>query len=78
MPLEVAFVITSGPKREGGLVPIVVFFVFVAVVGVCILALGYGLSSSEEQPISRRCRMPYHLHRRKKARRQRVKCRFEG
>jgi hypothetical protein len=59
-------------------VPIVVFFVFVAVVGVCILALGYSLSSFEEQPIGRRCLMPYRKYHRRKIRRQRAQCRFEG
>jgi hypothetical protein len=58
-------------------VPILLFFIFVAVVCVCILALGYSLSSLEEQPISRRCRMPYHMHRRRKVSRRRVRCRFE-
>jgi hypothetical protein len=58
-------------------VPIVVF-VFVAVVGVCILALGYSLSSFEDQPIGRRCRMPYRTRHTRKVRRQRVWCRFEG
>jgi hypothetical protein len=59
-------------------VPIVLFFIFVAVVCVCILALGYSLSSLEKRTISRRCRMPYHMHRRRKVRRQRVRCRLEG
>ena len=58
--------------------PIVAFFVFVAVVGVCILALGYSSSSFEEQPISRRCRMPYLMSRRRKVRRHRVRCRLKG
>jgi hypothetical protein len=56
----------------------VLFFVFVAVICVCIMALGYGLSSSEEQPIGRRCRMTYVIHRRRRVRRQRVQCRLEG
>jgi hypothetical protein len=59
-------------------VPILMFFAFVALVCVCMLALVYGLSSFEERPLSRRCRMPYRMHRRKKVRRQRVRCRFEG
>jgi hypothetical protein len=58
-------------------VPIVLFFIFVAVVILVTLALGYGLSSMEEQTISRRCRMPHEMHRRK-VRRRRVRCRFEG
>ncbi len=77
LPAEVAFVITFGLKREGGLVPVVMFFVFVAVVCVFILALGYGLSSSEERITSRRCRMPYVMQRKRLVRRQRVRCRFE-
>jgi peptidoglycan/LPS O-acetylase OafA/YrhL len=59
-------------------VPILLFFIFVAVVCVCIVALGYSLSSFEEQPISRRCRMSYLMSRRRKVRRQRVRCRVEG
>jgi hypothetical protein len=65
-------------EAGGGLVPIVVFFVFVIVVCGCVLALGYGLSSSEERPIGRRCRAPFWMHRRRTVRRQRVRCRFEG
>jgi hypothetical protein len=58
-------------------VPVVVFFVFVAVVGVCVLALGYVLSSMEDRTRSRRCRMPQGLRRRRRVRRQRVRCRYE-
>ena len=78
LPDEVAFVITARLEREGVLVPVIVFFVFVAVVCVCILALGYGLSSLEDRPIGRRCLMPYVVHRRRRVRRQRVRCRYEG
>lgn len=58
--------------------PVVVFFVFVAVVGLCMVALGYCLSSAQERTTSRRCRMLYERHRRRRIRRQRVQCRFEG
>ena len=58
--------------------PILLFLIFVLLVGVCTLALGYGLSSFEERTISRRCRMPQEAYRRTKVRRQRVRCRFEG
>jgi hypothetical protein len=59
-------------------VPIVVFIIFVAVVTLATVSLSYGLSSVEEPTISRRCRMPYEKHRKRKIRRQRVLCRFEG
>jgi hypothetical protein len=59
-------------------VPIVVFFVFVAVVGVCIIALGYVLAPLEERTVYRRCRMPRELSRRRNARRQRTHCRLKG
>lgn len=79
MPIKVAFVITTGRKREeGGLVQIVVFFIFVVLVGVGILSLGYGLSLFEERTISRRCWIPYERYRRRKIRRQRIRCRFEA
>ncbi len=79
MSIKVAFVITIGLKREeGSLVPILMFFVFVVLVGVGILALGYGLSLFEERTISRRCQVPSEMYRRRKVRRQRVRCRFEG
>jgi peptidoglycan/LPS O-acetylase OafA/YrhL len=78
LPLGVAFVITFGLKREGDLVPILLFFIFVVLVCVCTLALGYGLSSFEERTISRRCRMPHEAYRKRKARRQRGRCRLEG
>jgi hypothetical protein len=57
---------------------VLMFFVFVAVVGACILALGYVLSWSEYRPIGRRCRMPYVVHRRRRVLRQRLRCRLEG
>jgi len=59
-------------------VPIVMFFIFIAVVGGFTLALGYVLSTVEEPTVSRRCRIPYQMYRRRKVRRQRVRCRFEG
>jgi hypothetical protein len=59
-------------------VPIVLFFIFVAVVGVCILALGYVLAPLDERTESRRCRMTRELSRRRNARRQRVHCRLKG
>ena len=59
--------------------PILLFFIFVGMVGFFTLALGYGLSSLEERDISRRrCRMLHEIYRRNKTRRQRVCCRFEG
>lgn len=58
--------------------PIVLFFIFVAVVGICVLALGYVLAPLDERTESRWCRMPYHMHRRRKVRRQRVRCRLKG
>jgi hypothetical protein len=59
-------------------VPIVLFFIFIAVVGVCVLALGYVLAPLDERTESRRCRMPRELSRRRTVRRQRVRCRLEG
>ncbi len=58
--------------------PVVVFFIFVAVVGLATVSLSYGLSPVEEQTIGRRCQMPYETRRKRKVRRQRMKCRFEG
>jgi hypothetical protein len=79
LPIKVAFVITSGLKREEeSLVQILVFFIFVVLVVIFTLALGYGLSLVEDQIVSRRCRMPHEMHRRRKGRRQRVRYRFEG
>ena len=56
--------------------PILLFFIFVAVVVVCTLALGYGLSALEEPTMGRRCRMPHEMHDRRRVRRLRVRCRF--
>lgn len=58
--------------------PVVTFLVFIAMVSICILILGYGLPSSETRPIGRRCRMSSVIYRRRRVRRQRVRCRFEG
>ena len=65
-------------EAGGGLVPIVLFLIFVAVVGVLTLALGYVLSTVEESTASRRCGMPQGTRLKRKARRQRVRCRFKG
>jgi hypothetical protein len=56
------------------------YIIFVAV-GVLIASeLGYLLSVSEkkERPVSRRCRRPHEIHRRRLIRRQRERCRLEG
>ena len=58
--------------------PIVMFFIFIAVVGVFTLALGYVLSTVEEPTVSRRCRVSYETRRRRNVRKQRIECRFEG
>jgi hypothetical protein len=57
-------------------VPVLLFFVFVVLVVLVTLALGYGLSSAEERAVSRRCRLTCEMHRRRNLRRQRVRCRF--
>ena len=44
--------------------PIVLFFIFVAVVSICTLALGYVLAPLDEQTESRRCQMPHEMYRR--------------
>jgi len=61
-----------------GLVPIVLFFIFVAVLGVLTLALGYVLYAMEEPTASRRCGMSRGTDLKRKVHRQRVRCRFEG
>jgi hypothetical protein len=78
-PIEVAFVIMA-PNEAGGapLVAILQFLIFMVLVVISILALGYGLHLCEERTVSRRCDMPHKLYRGKKARRQRDRCRFEG
>jgi hypothetical protein len=62
---------------EGVLVTILLFFIFVFLVVIFTLALYHSLSTVEEQTMSRRCRMPYEIHRRRKSRRQKAQCRFE-
>src|SRR5215212_7514307 len=63
----------------GGLVQILLFFIFIAAVVFFILGLGYGLSSLEEEQSSLpRWRMPREMQHRRKARRHRVRCRFES
>ncbi len=54
------------------------FFVFVVAVAVGTSAIGQGLSLIGERTVSRRCRMPHEMLRRRKVHRQRVRCRFEG
>ncbi len=77
LPIEVAFVIKVGTKREeGSLVPIVVFFIFVVLVVLGTLALGYGLSLFKGRTKRRRCRMLREMYRRR-VRRQRVRCRLK-
>ncbi len=60
--------------------PVAMYVIFVAV-GVLIASeLGCLLSASEkkERPISRRCRKPREVHRRRVVRGQRERCRFGG
>jgi hypothetical protein len=60
-------------------VAILQFLIFIVLVGISILALGYGLHLCEERTVvSRRCDMPHKLYRRKKVRRQRERCRFKA
>jgi hypothetical protein len=54
------------------------FFVFVVTVVIATSAIGYGLSLLTERTVSRRCRIPHEMHHRRSARRQRVRCRYEG
>jgi hypothetical protein len=54
------------------------FFIFVVLVVVYTLALGYDLSSSEGRNISRRCRISHEMYRRRNVKRRRVRCRFGG
>jgi len=57
-------------------VPILLFFVFVVLVVLVTLALGYVLTSAGERSSTRRCRMSREMHRRRNLQRQRVQCRF--
>jgi hypothetical protein len=60
-------------------VQILLFFIFIAAVVFFLLGLGYGLSSLEEERSSPpRSRMPQEMKHRRKARRHRVRCRFES
>jgi hypothetical protein len=63
-------------------VPIAMYIIFVAVGVFVASVLGQALSASEKerptQPISRRCRRPQEVQRRRSIRRQRVRCRLEG
>ncbi len=54
------------------------FFVFVVAVAVVTSAFGYGLSLIGERTVSRRCRRPQEMLRRRKVHRQRGRCRLEG
>ena len=58
--------------------PVLMFIIFVAVVGVCTLALAYRLASFKERTTSRRCRIAHKMYRGRKVRRQRVRCRLEN
>ena len=58
--------------------PILVFFIFVCLVGVGILALGYGLHLAEARPTSRRRRTHFERRHGKKVRRRGVRCKSGG
>ncbi len=47
------------------------FLIFIVLVVISIVALGYCLFLYEERTVSRRCIMPQRLYRRKKVKRQR-------
>jgi hypothetical protein len=53
-------------------VPILLFFVFVVLVVLVTLALGYGLSSAEERSSTRRCRISREMHLRRSLQRRGV------
>ncbi len=57
---------------------VLAFFAFVVTVAVGTSAFGYGLSLWMERTVSRRCRMPHEMLSRRKAHRQRARCRLEG
>lgn len=57
---------------------VLAFFVFIATVAAATSAFGYGLSLLKERTVTRRCRMPHGVHHRRTARRQRIRCRYEG
>jgi hypothetical protein len=82
-PTKVAFAITTGQSGDGkGLVPILMYMIFVAVGVFLASVLGHSLSASEKErftgPMNRRCQKAYEVHRRRAIRRQRVRCRLEG
>lgn len=54
------------------------FAVFVVTVAIATSAIGYGFSLWRERPTSRRCRVPHEALRRRRAHRQRGRCRLEG
>jgi hypothetical protein len=56
----------------------ILWFISMAVVVLLTVGLSYCLSSVEEQTLSRRCRMPHEMHHKRKVKRQRERCRFEG
>jgi hypothetical protein len=62
----------------GGLVPVLLFFVFVDLVVLGISAFGYSVPLLREPPASRRCRLPHEMHHRKMIRGRRGRCRYEG
>jgi hypothetical protein len=59
-------------------VPVLLSFVFVVLVVLGSSAFGYSLSLLREPTASRRCRVPYEMRQRRRIRRQRVRCRYEG
>jgi hypothetical protein len=64
---------------RGGLVPVLLFFVFFALVVLGISAFGYSVPLLREPPASRRCRVPHEMHHRKKMIwGRRGRCRYEG
>ncbi len=54
------------------------FVMFVVMTVFFILAVGYGLSLLEGRGQRSRCRVPPKVYRRKRVRRQGVRCGFEG
>ena len=58
--------------------PVLLSFVLVVLIVLGSSAFGYSLSLLREPPAGRRCRAPHEMHRRRRIRRQRVRCRYEG
>ena len=54
------------------------FFIFVVTVVIATSAFGYGLFLLGGRTVSRRCRVPHEMRRRRTVRRQRVRCRYEA